>query len=78
MPRHPNFMRTERKQVFLTPDARTTIQAWADREGVSFSAAIESLARSGLRRAPMRSGLWAAPTANPSGPPRTNLPLARK
>jgi hypothetical protein len=52
MPRHPTIIRTRRKQVFLTPEARTTIQAWADREGMSFSAAIEALARSGLRRAP--------------------------
>jgi hypothetical protein len=52
MPRHPSFIRTERKQVFLAPEIRTTIQAWADREGLTFSAAIEALAQRELRRAP--------------------------
>lgn len=74
MPRHPNFIRTERKQVFLTPEARTTIQCWADREGVSFSAAIEALARSSLRRAPtgvatrppVSTPVSASPAASPT------------
>src|SRR5829696_3309381 len=44
--------RTERKQVCLTPEGRGLIQAWAEQEGVSFSAAIETLARVGLRQDP--------------------------
>jgi hypothetical protein len=52
MPEHPNFTRTERKQVCLTPEGRGLIQAWAQQEGVSFSAAIETLARVGLQQDP--------------------------
>ena len=52
MPRHPNHVHTERKQVWLTPEARDLIQAWADREGTTFSAAIETLARLGLGQEP--------------------------
>jgi hypothetical protein len=61
MPRHPNSIRTERKQVFLTPEVRTTIQTWADREGLTFSAAIEALAQRGLRRAPAGASTKRAP-----------------
>jgi hypothetical protein len=52
MPEHPNYARTERKQVCLTPEGRGLIQRWADQEGVSFSAAIETLARVGLQQDP--------------------------
>ena len=52
MPRHPNDIRTRPKHVFLTAEARVAIQEWADREGVSFSAAIETLARLGLGQNP--------------------------
>jgi hypothetical protein len=54
MPEHLNHphARTERKQVCLTPEGRGLIQAWAAQEGVSFSAAIETLARVGLRQDP--------------------------
>jgi hypothetical protein len=52
MPRHPNHVRTERKQVCLTPEGRALIQAWAQQEGISFSAAIETLARVGLQQDP--------------------------
>jgi hypothetical protein len=39
---------TTRKSIRLTDDGRAKIQAWADEQGVSFSAAIESLALLGL------------------------------
>jgi hypothetical protein len=52
MPGHPNHVRTERKQVCLTPEGRDLIQRWAQQEGISFSAAIETLARVGLRQDP--------------------------
>ena len=52
MPEHPNYVRTEPKRVYLTPEARAAIQAWADHEGVTFSAGIETLARLGLREDP--------------------------
>jgi hypothetical protein len=52
MPEHPNHVRTERKQVCLTPEGRDLIQRWAQQEGISFSAAIETLARVGLRQDP--------------------------
>ena len=43
---------TERKQVRLTPEFRERVQAWADEQGVSFSSALETLARLGLGDAP--------------------------
>jgi hypothetical protein len=52
MPEHPNHTRTRAKHVCLTDDARAAVQAWADREAVSFSAAIETLARLGLQQDP--------------------------
>ena len=52
MPEHPNHTVTRAKHVCLTDDARAAVQAWADREGVSFSAAIETLARLGLQQDP--------------------------
>jgi len=52
MPEHPNHTATRAKHVCLTDDARAAVQAWADREGVSFSAAIETLARLGLQQDP--------------------------
>lgn len=39
---------TSRKSVWLTDEARAAIQAWADLNQTSFSAAIETLARLGL------------------------------
>lgn len=39
---------TSRKSIRLTDDGRAKIQAWADEQGVSFSAAIESLALLGM------------------------------
>jgi hypothetical protein len=52
MPEHPNHTATRAKHVCLTDDGRAAVQAWADREGVSFSAAIETLARLGLQQDP--------------------------
>ena len=52
MPEHPNHIRTERKQVCLTPEGRDLILRWAQQEGISFSAAIETLARVGLQQDP--------------------------
>ena len=52
MPEHPNHTATRAKHVCLTDDARAAVQAWADREGVSVSAAIETLARLGLQQDP--------------------------
>jgi hypothetical protein len=40
------------KHVYLSDAARAAVQAWADREGVSFSAALETLARLGLGEDP--------------------------
>jgi hypothetical protein len=67
MPRHASLTHTERKNVRLTPETRTTIQAWATREGLSFSAAIEALARFGLRRPPASTASRSAPAATPAG-----------
>lgn len=39
---------TTRKSIRLTDDGRAKIQAWADEQGVSFSAAMESLALLGM------------------------------
>jgi hypothetical protein len=52
MPEHPNHTATRAKHVYLTEDARAAVQGWADREGVTFSAAIETLARLGLQQDP--------------------------
>src|SRR6266540_4215129 len=40
------------KTVWLTDEGRAQVQAWAEAQGVSFSAAIETLARVGLGQAP--------------------------
>ncbi len=40
--------KTSRKSIRLTDDGRARIQAWADEQGVSFSAAMESLALLGM------------------------------
>ncbi len=45
-------VKTAPKYIWLTDGGRQAIQAWADRQGVSFSAAIETLARLGLAQAP--------------------------
>lgn len=39
---------TTRKHIRLTSEGQAAVQAWADQRGVSFSAALESLARLGL------------------------------
>jgi len=39
---------TSRKSIRLTDDGRAKIQAWADEQGVSFSAAIERFSRLGM------------------------------
>jgi hypothetical protein len=52
MPEHPNHTATRAKHVYLTDDGRAAVQAWADREEVTFSAAIETLARLGLQQDP--------------------------
>jgi hypothetical protein len=52
MSRHPNFVTTRPKHVCLTDATRAAVQAWADREGVTFSAALETLARLGLQQDP--------------------------
>jgi len=48
MPEHPNHLTTRPKHVYLTDEGGAAIQAWADGEGVTFSAAIETLARLSL------------------------------
>jgi hypothetical protein len=73
MPRHASLTHTERKNVRLTPETRTTIQAWATQEGLSFSAAIEALARFGLRRAPASAASKVAPIPA-TAPPATVAP----
>jgi hypothetical protein len=52
MPEHPNHVTTRAKHVCLTDEARIAVQDWADREDVTFSAAIETLARLGLQQDP--------------------------
>jgi hypothetical protein len=74
MPRHASPTHTERKNVRLTPETRTTIQAWATREGLSFSAAIEALARFGLRRAPATPASRSVPATPLAGAPPTVVP----
>jgi hypothetical protein len=44
----PRRRDTSRKSVWLSDQARQTIQQWADENGTSFSAAIETLARLGM------------------------------
>ena len=51
MPRGGGVL-TARKQIWLSDEGRQAIQAWADTNHVSFSAAIETLARLGLGQAP--------------------------
>ncbi len=42
---------TAPKRIWLTEDGRDQIQAWADEHGMSFSAAIETLAKLGMGEA---------------------------
>jgi hypothetical protein len=72
MPEHPNHTRTEPKRVYLTPEARALVQQWADREGVNFSAGIETLARLGLQQDP-RDAWGPALAAKVVGAVRANL-----
>lgn len=48
--RDERYGRTERKHVTLTREAIEAIEAWADREGLYFSVAVETLAMMGLGR----------------------------
>jgi hypothetical protein len=41
----PRRQHTSRKHIRLTHEGQTAVQAWADQRGISFSAALESLAR---------------------------------
>jgi hypothetical protein len=58
MPEHPEppspapAARGAAKHVYLSEEARAGVQAWAEREGVSFSAALDTLARLGLGEDP--------------------------
>jgi hypothetical protein len=58
MPEQPDYpadpapVRGAPKHVYLSDQVRTGVQAWADREGVSFSAALGTLARLDLREDP--------------------------
>ncbi len=45
----PRRRDTSRKSIWLSDEARQSIQQWADENGTSFSAAIETLARLGLQ-----------------------------
>ena len=78
MPEQPD--RTDRpvparggaKHIYLSDEGRAAVQAWADGEGVSFSAAIETLARLGLREDP-RDAWSPALTAKIIGAVRADL-----
>ena len=52
MPGHPRPGPVQRRQVTLTPEAAELVEDWAGRQGMSFSAALETLARLGLKQAP--------------------------
>jgi hypothetical protein len=43
---------TAPKRVWLTHETRAAVQEWADVQGVSFSSALDTLARIGLGQAP--------------------------
>ena len=72
MPEHPNHTRTEPKRVYLTPEARAAVQAWAAAQGVTFSAGIETLARLGLQQDP-RDAWGPALAAKVTGAVRADL-----
>ena len=46
---------TARKSVWLTEEACGAVQAWAEKHGTSFSAALETLARVGLGQGPQQA-----------------------
>ena len=48
--RDERYGRTERKHVTLTREAIEAIEGWADRQGLYFSVAVETLAMMGLGR----------------------------
>lgn len=50
--RTPRRANTAPKRIWLTDATRQAVQTWADQNGVSFSAALETLARLGLGQAP--------------------------
>src|SRR5262245_36624614 len=54
MPR-PGNVRTAPKRVWLTEATRASVQAWADEHRISFSAALETLARVGLGQPPQEA-----------------------
>jgi hypothetical protein len=49
---HPRKGPVERRQVTVTPEAAGMVAAWAALQGVSFSGALEALARRGLEQVP--------------------------
>jgi len=49
---HPRKVAVERRHVCLTLEAAALVEDWAGRQGMSFSAALETLARLGLKQAP--------------------------
>jgi hypothetical protein len=50
---HPRLAYTTApKRVWLTPEAVDLVEGWRGRQGFTFSAALEALARLGLRQAP--------------------------
>lgn len=47
----PRRQHTTRKHIRLTHEGQAAVQDWADQRGISFSAALETLARLGLGQA---------------------------
>ena len=48
----PRQLVVDAKRVYLTPEAVALVEAFADRQGMNFSAAVETLCRLGLAQAP--------------------------
>ena len=48
----PRQLVVDAKRVYLTPEAVDLVTAFADRQGMNFSAAVETLCRLGLTQAP--------------------------
>jgi hypothetical protein len=59
-------------RVCFTPEGRALIRRWAEREGVSFSEAVEALARAGLRQDSRAAGAG-APAAEVADAVRADL-----
>ncbi len=51
----PRRQNTAPKRVWLTHETRESVQTWADAQGVSFSSALDTLARIGLGEAPSQA-----------------------